>query len=719
MAPVNPGYSNTAQSLKMHFINALDTSKQHHLLPTGLSISSFCVRVSELWEALLKENFVFSFRNTQEISLYTSLEVEYTKWNRSFMKNVIEWESDVSNDINFADLSEISQVRKTIITDLGIKIDIFYNESASDMNKYFEDKQGIILKWKDEFKLKLYRQKNNLYQRSEKRLNDLIEAKEALVSFEQKKQKIVDEIKLSVQNSIDNIKKEQKELKTALEEKKFSDSQIRTLNKRKMFTRDKMEIYANLGVSPTALREIEVIKQHNQGELSNRGLTHILCYSLSLDEVHIILKQSSQSKSKKELEDDFEVIWKEFIEKVPKFQSIKPCKIEAEVETALIEYVGPQGGDTKLKDMLLQKPLKDYKEDDLTFKITDSHFSILGYRPPEGKFQKVVSKLKKFRFYDDNYFETVEEITTNIFFLTKLYGNEIAQRKINFSPALVIELLHYIEEIISSEAYEQDFDIQFTHQYKHEVYIRLCAFMIPHFEKMAKSFAHRCDPRRHLEKIEKKPLFIKYQNQYQQIETEEAVARTLCAYLEEQIKNKVKRKLGSLIASKMSKETSFSDKRALKVQVLIDLLNKNDFDSYMVFIKDIKKCLTDHIQKYILEFCDRKAENSCYSELQEAASEVATQIMETISTIVIKPIPDNTTLEQWLSAVCRNLNFSKIGIKLKTNHIICDYESSFKLDQKNFQKNVRDHLHQLKERVLKSFRACKAISEIEILGCSA
>ncbi len=597
------------------------------------------------------------------------------------------------------------------------------------MDKYFEDKQGIIMKWNNDFKLKLYRQKDNLYHCSKKRLSDVIEAKEALIVFEQKKHQIVDEMKLSVQKSIDAIKDEQRELRRALEQQQLRDCQIHKLREQKLFTNDKMKIYAKIGVSQNALIEIEAIKQQNEGEIPENTLTQILCCTISLDEVDKILKQSSQFKSKKELEEDFEVIWKEFIGKVPKFDCITLNEIKGEVETALMEYVGPQGGNAKLKDMLLLKPLNNYQEE-LTFELSNSHFSIPGYTPPEGRIQKFFSKVKHF-IYDDEYIQIVEKVTRNIFFFAIQYAKDITQRKINFTPALVNELLHYVEEIIGNEAAEQDFDIKFTNQYKHEVYIKICAFTIPLFEMMAKSFADKCDSQRYLEDFERKPLFIKYQNQFQQIETEEAVASTLCAYLEEQVINQVKKTLGSAIASKMSTETRFSDKRALKVQVLIDLLNKDDFDSYILYIKDIKTCLVEHLQKYILEYCDRKAANSHSSELQEAAFEAVIQIMRNVKAIVIKPMPDNTTLEEWLSAICLDPNFTSIGVKLATKDIICNFESSFELDRNNFQKIVRDHIEKLEEKIIESFKERKAISEMkywdvkpdemfkDLIGCTA
>ncbi len=193
-------------------------------------------------------------------------------------------------------------------------------------------------------------------------------------------------MKFSVQKRINDIKNEQKKLRRALNQKLLSDSQIKKLSHRKIFTNDKMKIYGKLGVSKEDLKEIEKKKKQNKGDIPDSALSHILCFRLSLNEVNeIILKQLSQSKSKKELEEEFEVIWKGFMEKVPKFGCISLHQIEAEVETALLKHVGPQGGDTKLKDMLLQKSLTDYKQEDLSLEFTDSHFAVTGYTSPVRK----------------------------------------------------------------------------------------------------------------------------------------------------------------------------------------------------------------------------------------------------------------------------------------------------------------------------------------------
>ena len=77
LAPVNPGYSTKAQSLREHLINyATQIQKTHYIV----NLSIFNDRLKNLWKAILHENFVFSFKNTLEIVYYNALETEYGQW---------------------------------------------------------------------------------------------------------------------------------------------------------------------------------------------------------------------------------------------------------------------------------------------------------------------------------------------------------------------------------------------------------------------------------------------------------------------------------------------------------------------------------------------------------------------------------------------------------------------------------------------------------------
>ena len=69
MAPVNPNYGRAIQRIRENIITLMCSKERVHI-----PVSKFRKRVSSLWKAIQKENFIFSFRNTIEVRAYTSLE---------------------------------------------------------------------------------------------------------------------------------------------------------------------------------------------------------------------------------------------------------------------------------------------------------------------------------------------------------------------------------------------------------------------------------------------------------------------------------------------------------------------------------------------------------------------------------------------------------------------------------------------------------------------
>ena len=80
MAPVNPNYARAIQKLKENIITLMSGKER-----AQLSVSLFRDKVINLWRAMLKENFIFSFRNTIEVRAYTSLDRKYFKESVNFM----------------------------------------------------------------------------------------------------------------------------------------------------------------------------------------------------------------------------------------------------------------------------------------------------------------------------------------------------------------------------------------------------------------------------------------------------------------------------------------------------------------------------------------------------------------------------------------------------------------------------------------------------------
>ncbi|KAI2666961.1 Interferon-induced very large GTPase 1 [Labeo rohita] len=111
----------------------------------------YCVK--DLWEALLSEKFVFSFKNSLEISVYRKLEREYSKWSWSLHSAMMEIESKLHNkieneaphEVKETDLQrELKETREE--RDLKKKIDA---QRTQHENTLYEKSKEFALKLKD------------------------------------------------------------------------------------------------------------------------------------------------------------------------------------------------------------------------------------------------------------------------------------------------------------------------------------------------------------------------------------------------------------------------------------------------------------------------------------------------------------------------------------------------------------------------------------------
>ncbi|KAK3508269.1 hypothetical protein QTP70_018021 [Hemibagrus guttatus] len=102
MAAPNPSYSRNVQDLKKAIFNKATLS-------SGLTLSHFKSRISDLWNALINENFVFSFKNTLEIAVYRKLENEFGKWTWALRSAMLITEETLYNRIETEKLVEIKE----------------------------------------------------------------------------------------------------------------------------------------------------------------------------------------------------------------------------------------------------------------------------------------------------------------------------------------------------------------------------------------------------------------------------------------------------------------------------------------------------------------------------------------------------------------------------------------------------------------------------------
>lgn len=716
MAPVNQGYSQSAQNLKLHLVDTLRSRSTHSTSEEAVSdlhLSTFQTKVQDLWKTLLKEKFVFSFKNSQEITAYNSLETEYSKWNWELREAMLKWEQEAENEIGAADAKAASSVAEKKCKELTKHMSALYDPIQEKMSAFFTGKLSeILVQWKAKFQIRMDNLKDDLHTHAESHCRKLGKSREAISIFEEEKKTYVEKITGQVQVHIANIKREQEELDKSLKAKKLSSDQLKKILSMNLFTKDKLKSYKQQGII-TATQETDVQIIIGVGKLSIKVLeTVLLGETLGLEQVKQILLTGRQSED--QLEMKFNEIWFDLVQKITPVPT-KPVDIEYEVEKALIELVRGQSYEGQLIAELQERrksfrslgarlefhpdekthynKVKTWWEQTKAFllpwgkaKSTTDCYLIEALQLTEKVFNKARECLKR-QIEPDNSTEVK----------TKECGSsKSTYEKTDFKLGFIQELLHEVDTTVTAESMAIQERITITHEYRRAVLVIICGFAIPKYEEMAKSFREQTDPQLYLEKHVRKPLFTKFKNQYYQTRAEEAIASTLCVHLEEPIKDQVRKKIGSIMVGKMKgSDHYFSSKMALKVKILSDLIEEDDYEGYMLYVRDVQECLQTRIEHYTIQYCNTFEKMSGGTRLQIAAKEAVNDLINVVENTVTEV--NNTGIQNWLDTFAKRV-VSKLG-DIRVENLLKGFDSLNDLNLDNFKLQIRTGLQGLKKNL--------------------
>uniref|UniRef100_A0A8C7XR67 VLIG-type G domain-containing protein n=1 Tax=Oryzias sinensis TaxID=183150 RepID=A0A8C7XR67_9TELE len=176
MAPPNPGYSESVQELKSIILSKASESD-------GIKLSHFSSKIQDLWNALMNENFVFSFKNTQEISVYRKLEVQYGSWTWTLRSEMLTIENQLHPQIENGQLNNIE------LSDISKRMRRKYEEIKTEITDYFEkdtDKE-LLVQWRGRFENKIKDFHQELLTGLKRKLDEVIQQKKACKNLEEKK----------------------------------------------------------------------------------------------------------------------------------------------------------------------------------------------------------------------------------------------------------------------------------------------------------------------------------------------------------------------------------------------------------------------------------------------------------------------------------------------------------------------------------------------------
>ncbi|KAL0159222.1 hypothetical protein M9458_042947, partial [Cirrhinus mrigala] len=167
MAPPNPNYCENIQDLKKTIMTHAETSH-------GMMLKDLKVRIQDLWEALLNERFVFSFRNSLEISAYRKLETKYSKWSWSLRNAMLETENKLHNKIENEAIHEVEE------SDLQSELKATSKEVRKSMSELFEKDTdaNILIQWKTSFEIKIKELQESIVRETKRKLNEILQQRD-------------------------------------------------------------------------------------------------------------------------------------------------------------------------------------------------------------------------------------------------------------------------------------------------------------------------------------------------------------------------------------------------------------------------------------------------------------------------------------------------------------------------------------------------------------
>ncbi|KAK9954681.1 hypothetical protein ABG768_016730 [Culter alburnus] len=164
MAPPNPSYCENIQELKQ-------TIRTHASKSDGIMLTHLRDRIQDLWEALLNEQFVFSFKNSLEIATYKKLQTEYSKWAWSLRSAMLDIENKLHNKIENEAIHDIEEFY------LERELNAKSEEVIKTMSAFFKkDRDAAVLnQWKGFFEIKIQQLQENILTETKRKLNEVLQ----------------------------------------------------------------------------------------------------------------------------------------------------------------------------------------------------------------------------------------------------------------------------------------------------------------------------------------------------------------------------------------------------------------------------------------------------------------------------------------------------------------------------------------------------------------
>ncbi|XP_068226808.1 interferon-induced very large GTPase 1-like isoform X3 [Palaemon carinicauda] len=172
VAPVNPGYSEGVSRVREMLLKDIIPRRA-----VKVSIQEFSVKLKDLWNGILDQDFVFNFRNSLEIEAYSTLESVLSELQWSLKNAAMKWLNTQKNIVaNCGYVTDSMEV--TLASELRSHLGKELAKVKSKLEKHFESGYAVVLEqWRTSSFIKLQECYDDIINRTIKSLKDELRRK--------------------------------------------------------------------------------------------------------------------------------------------------------------------------------------------------------------------------------------------------------------------------------------------------------------------------------------------------------------------------------------------------------------------------------------------------------------------------------------------------------------------------------------------------------------
>ncbi|XP_026008060.1 up-regulator of cell proliferation-like [Astatotilapia calliptera] len=247
MAPVNAGYSEAVYELKKHIIQLLGNCES-----SVNDVMEFKEWMSNLWNAVKHENFIFTSRNSLGADAYMRLCTEFNKWECEFKKEMYTWvtnaETRISNFGTIAAKSESSDMReflKCLKGEASTVLSTWEIKFLENLTKYFKQTDFLVEGYKEEFSNSAKSLRREMERSVFKQLK-AAENRQGMAEIDIIKQNHIKEIEKAVCVLIDTCRKRKSQMTDKELDKEFDKMWSETLEKLSFSKQKTTDVFTNV-----------------------------------------------------------------------------------------------------------------------------------------------------------------------------------------------------------------------------------------------------------------------------------------------------------------------------------------------------------------------------------------------------------------------------------------------------------------------------------------